>query len=409
MNELEIKIITGLKTGAMTLGDIVGHLGAGKSTIHYALKRLVAEGVVVENKLSPKKISYELSSSVALEEYIAETARGLSDLLLKKKTVQRRTVVFTDSFHLLPEHKRKLENIYDIVEFERSPVRLTDELFELRSRGAHVVVRNDMPKVDEVYLSNNPQLECIINPVIRPQNVDLEACARHKVKFINFSNRNADYCKRAQIEYVVSAFMALYRPLGFASNAVKSGKFDYRDHVGREIKGTKVALIGTYAAFEIGSVLRILGCDVMVVDQNKTGIDPVDCGVSEFSALEEVIQGVDVLIAADSHSYKDFDLGDILARSEKVPEYLILPNESVQYSTSGMRELILSKKIKGLVIDAYPEMYSTGTVRQNPRDFLREIIDFPNVITTPGIWGYTENTYRNSSKYVYEILNNLEL
>ncbi|MEK7530729.1 MAG: NAD(P)-dependent oxidoreductase [Patescibacteria group bacterium] len=401
------KILLAMQQGIQrTLSQLVKDTKLPRSTVYLDVQHLIRGGVVKTIRLSPRKVQYRLASRAELEAVFAKTAEGIESLVLKGASTKP-LLVFTDSYVLPEQYLAPLRSKYSIKTYETSPNFLDAELFELRSRGAQVVVSFDGPGIHDTYLTSQPQLEHIVVPTMVYNNVDLGACVRHGVEIHKFNYETQFYAKHTKTEYIVSAILSMLRPIHVANAAVKSGKFSFRDHLGEELYGKKVGIIGIANPSEITAILTMLGCEVFIAKPKRKNSKPDDYGVVKFQTEEDVYDYVDIFIV-DTDVEEHYNLEALLKRDSK-PKHIIILTPVVKFSADTMRQLILSKKVKGLILDALPNMFETRIFDKDPQQALRQIVNFPNVILTPELSFLTHQSLARSYQYTFDMLYNLKI
>jgi phosphoglycerate dehydrogenase-like enzyme len=184
------------------------------------------------------------------------------------------------------------------------------------------------------------------------------------------------------------------------------GRFKYSDFKAKEIKGKKVGVVGVkHEGKAILPVLEALQARLFVSDPDGTGTNPEELGVGEFYSVEEIFEKAEIVIFPEEYNFS-LDISKFL-NGRMSPEYLLLLSATVTYDLDSLRNLVLKGKLKGILIDYFPEVFKV--FKDFPHSQYRKIMYLPNVLITPEIGFYTEESIQKNHKQVYEILMNLEV
>jgi hypothetical protein len=97
---------------------------------------------------------------------------------------------------------------------------------------------------------------------------------------------------------------------------------------------------------------------------------------------------------------------DELLQLPRIPEYLVICPELVHYSPSIVREQFLNGRMKGLVVDALPDMSRRRLFDRNVQETMRDIVNLPGVYITPELSVTSRAAEARRHEFVFEILMN---
>jgi phosphoglycerate dehydrogenase-like enzyme/predicted transcriptional regulator len=403
----EKEIINFLKEhGSSTLGELSKSLEKNRSSIYYQLEALIEKEIVVKDELSERNIYYSLQEKEVLKKFINQEKDRLTNLFLNKEPSDKKLkLVFSDDY-VLPENMlKKLSDKYEIKTFPNSPQYLSEDLLLYRAKEAEILVNSYSAKIDQSTLKQFDNLKAIVSTTISLNFIDTEACKKMGIDVYGLS-REDNYKESARREFAIAALFALLRPIHQSTRDIKMGRFKYSDFKAKEIKGKKVGVVGVkHEGKAILPVLEALQARLFVSDPDGTGTNPEELGVGEFYSVEEIFEKAEIVIFPEEYNFS-LDITKFL-NEQMSPEYLLLLSATVTYDLDSLRNLVLKGKLKGILIDYFPEVFKV--FKDFPHSQYRKIMYLPNVLITPEIGFYTEESIQKNHKQVYEILMNLEV
>ena len=405
-SKLEKQIIEFLKKNnnkIFNLKSLSEEFNLWKTTIFYAIKKLISEWIILENKKSIKNISYSLAWNKEINNFIERKINIYKDILVQKDLNKKQKLVFVWHYFLENFQLEKLKEKFEIIIFEDSPLYLTKEIFLSRAKEADIIVVFDFLKIDEEIFKKCKNLKTIVSWYLDTSNIDSEIAKKYWVNIFSLNYEN-NYKKSARREFIFASLFYLLRPINYAHSDVKVGRFDYRNLISSEISWKTIWIVWIkYNTLELVSIFRLFWANVIVSNPDNLKKNPSEFWLNKFYNLSETFSLSDVIIFSEEYN-KEINLDKYL-NQEKIPEYFLFLSYNIKYNLDKIRELIINKKIKWLFIDYFNDVVD---VYNNFLDSeYKKIYNLPNVIITPEIWFYTDNSMKENKNQVYDILKNL--
>ncbi len=255
-----------------------------------------------------------------------------------------------------------------------------------------VIVRN-RTSVDAALLAAAEKLQIVGRLGVGLDNIDQEACQRRNVAVQPATGANA----ATVAEYVITAALALRRPVFWSSESVMSGDWPRPAlSQGRELGGARLGLVG------FGTIARTVAAKARGLDMAVMAHDPA-------------IPASDTAWA--EHGVTPCDLDELLATADVVSLHVPL--------TAGTRNLldgprlaamkagaILINTARGGIVDeaALADKLHTGPLggaaldvfEQEPLPAGSALADAPNLLATPHVAGVTADSNERVSWMIAE-------
>lgn len=240
-------------------------------------------------------------------------------------------------------------------------------------------------QVTAEYLAQFPALKFVLRAGVGLDNIDRAECERRSIKVINSPGANAN----AVAEYVVGAAITSIRQFAIQETALRAGTWRSREHMGAELKGRTLGLIG---CGNVGKAIsrklsswdlkEIIGYDPFLTEEQMTASNIRKCELAEVIAGSDVLS-LHVPLSPDTRHLigaKEFTAmkpGTILinaARGGVVDEFALI-------------EALASGHLGGAVLDVLERepQVDEGLIKAN------------NLILTPHIAGYTHEADKEVS------------
>jgi D-3-phosphoglycerate dehydrogenase len=239
--------------------------------------------------------------------------------------------------------------------------------------------------VDKKYLSKFKKLKFILRAGVGLDNIDLVESKRRGIKVFNAPGSNSN----AVAEYVVLVSLTHLRNIANQISAVEKGEWRDHKYMGGEVKGRTIGIVGC------GAVGKL-------VAKKFSGFEP------------KVILGYDPFVDKEtlmSLGIKKAPLKTILRTADII--CLLVPMNKDTYGMIGHEELrmikngaILINASRGGIINenALIEILNEGKplkvaldVYENEPKVREEFLKFQNIVTTPHIASYTQESQRKMS------------
>ena len=233
-------------------------------------------------------------------------------------------------------------------------------------------------------LGRLPKLKLIATRSVGTDHIDLAACKERGIVVCNVP----DYGSHVIAEHVFALLLSTLRHVREGDERVEGGTFDYHGLRGVTLRGKTLGIIGTgkigrrVAQIAHGFSMKILATD--------------HCRTLELEELLDV-------------QYVPLD--ELLAKSDIITIHVpAIPETDHMISSAAFKQMkdgaILVNTARGSVIDspALVKAIKSGKVRYALLDVLeheknftenKELIAFPNVVSTPHIAFYTDESMHN--------------
>jgi D-3-phosphoglycerate dehydrogenase len=158
--------------------------------------------------------------------------------------------------------------------------------------NADVAICRSGVSIDAAALENNTRLKAIIRAGVGTDNIDKPAATRRGIIVMNTPAANTI----STAEHTMALLLGLSRNLARASASLREGKWDRKAHVGTQLHGKTLGIIGLgrigreVASRAIAFGMQVVGFDSFLAPEKarELGIEPVD-------SLEELLPQVDFL------------------------------------------------------------------------------------------------------------------
>ena len=257
-----------------------------------------------------------------------------------------------------------------------------DDLIE-ECKDAEVISPFIYSKLTKEVIEKLPNLKLIATRSVGYNHIDLETCKGKGITVCNVP----DYGSHVIAEHVFAIFLSAVRHVAEADDRVEAGEFDYHGLRGMALKGKIIGIVGTgKIGSKVAQIANGFGMKILAFDHHKN---------EELSAI-----GV---------SYVTMD--DIFERSDVITLHVPATEETTHMvnakSLSAMKDgVVIINTARGEIIDtkALVDALKSGKVGHALLDVLeheknfeenKELIGMPNVVTTPHIAFYADDSMRN--------------
>ncbi len=251
-----------------------------------------------------------------------------------------------------------------------------------KSVNVHALIVRNKTNVDKELLDTVKDLKVIGRLGVGLDNIDISYCKEKKLPVVVAEGANA----KSVSEYVMMGLLTLFRGTMSSTESILKGKWDRSEHVGSEISGKTLGIIGIgtigrIVAENAGTMgMNLIGNDIEISDDDKIWGDlNIEC-----CSFEDLIQWSDAItlhIPLNQETYNLFSedvfkkmpkgsfiintsRGGIVNESDLL-KYLknrhlggamldVFENEPIKDSTlfSGLKNLILTPHIAGLTVES---------------------------------------------------------
>ncbi|WP_163538789.1 phosphoglycerate dehydrogenase [Gracilibacillus sp. YIM 98692] len=272
---------------------------------------------------------------------------------------------------------READNIEVDVDTNQSADELADKIGQYDA----LLVRSQT-KVTRDIISQAENLKIIGRAGVGVDNIDLSAATEYGIIVVNAPDGNTN----SAAEHTVAMLMSLARKIPQAFVALQNGKWDRKTHVGVELKGKTLGVIGMgrigaeVAARAKGQRMNVIAYDPFLTKEraDKLGID--------FGSVEDVITVADFitvhtpLIKETKHMINK----DAFAKMKDGVRIINCARGGI-IDEDALYEAIKSGKVAGAALDVFEEEPATD----------HRLLELPEVIATPHLGASTVEAQEN--------------
>ncbi|MFH1937150.1 MAG: NAD(P)-dependent oxidoreductase [Bacteroidota bacterium] len=279
-----------------------------------------------------------------------------------------------------------------------------DDFLRIIDQYTGVIIRSKI-RLDREILSRAAKLKFIGRVGSGLENMDVPYALEKGIVCLNSPEGNRD----AVAEHALGMLLSLMNHLNRADREVKSGRWIREGNRGTEIKGKTVGIVG-YGNTGSAFAQRLKGFEANVIsyDKYKTGYSE---GNTRETTLDEIVDSADILSLhvplTDETTYM-VD-ASFLARFKK-PIWLINTSRGKVVRTADLVKALKSGKVLGAALDVleYEESSFEALAQDLPDDY-RYLMEAGNVILTPHIAGWTQESNMKLARVLVEKILNGEV
>lgn len=280
-------------------------------------------------------------------------------------------------------------------EVDYRPTITAKEVYDMVSQYEGIVVRSKVT-IDVDFLAKCSKLEFIARAGAGIDQLDEEAILSRGIKIINAPEGN----RNALAEHMVGMLLSLFHKLHKANMQVRSGIWDREGNRGVELRGKIVAIIGYgHMGSTFAQKLSSFGCKIMAYDISKKGFGNA---IIHEATMSEIFDEADILsmhVPLTLHT-KGMVSMDYIGRFRK-PFYFLNSARGQIMNTQHVVEALKTGKILGACLDVLEnEKFSTYTTQE--KALFEELADFPQVILSPHVAGWTVESYEEISRVLVQ-------
>ena len=307
-------------------------------------------------------------------------------------------VLFIDVVHSVLKERLTTQG-YDCIDVTRD----TKEDVLLALKDACGVVIRSRFSLDKSVLSSAKELRFIARSGSGTENIDLNYCANQGIEVFSSPEGN----RNAVAEHALGFLLALLNNFKRAQVEIESGLWERHTNSGRELSSCVVGIIGCgNNGLAFAQKLISLGVKVLVYDKyikvNKAGVLQVE--------LEELYNQVNVLSFHVPQTKETTFMGrrSFFSRFKKTLIVLNISRGCVIH-TEGLVQAMKEGKIQKAALDVLEyetKSFESFFEKKLPEDFTY-LRSNPNVILTPHVAGWSEESYFKLSNVLAEKIINM--
>ena len=229
-----------------------------------------------------------------------------------------------------------------------------------------------------------PKLKLLCTRSVGFNHIDLDVCRERGITVTNVP----DYGSHVIAEHVFALLLSTLRHIPEADTRVEGGTFDYHGLRGMSLRGKTIGIIGTgkigerVARIAFGFGMRILAFDAY----RKESLEKIQ--KVQYVSFEELLTQSDILtLHVPALPDTKHMINDVALHRMKQGVILVNTARGELIDTPALVSALKGGKIRYAMLD----------VLEHEKNFEenRELISFPNVITTPHIAFYADDSVRN--------------
>ncbi|GAA5416539.1 D-3-phosphoglycerate dehydrogenase [Paraliobacillus ryukyuensis] len=278
------------------------------------------------------------------------------------------------------------DGIYPLREAEKIEVDMITDLTAAQLQEKIVdydaLLVRSQTKVTREIIANGKRLKIIGRAGVGVDNIDLDAATAHGVIVVNAPDGNTN----SAAEHTMAMLMALARKIPQAYHALLQKKWDRKSHVGVELKGKTLGVIGMgrigreVALRAKGQRMKVMAYDPFLTDDKAEQL-----GVSR-GTVEEVVQVADFITVHTPLLKETKHLINTEAFTKmKDGVQLINCARGGIIDEEALYEAIVSGKVAGAALDVFEEEPATD----------HKLLELPQVIATPHLGASTVEAQEN--------------
>jgi D-3-phosphoglycerate dehydrogenase / 2-oxoglutarate reductase len=251
-----------------------------------------------------------------------------------------------------------------------------------------LVLRSRIP-IDDAFMQSAPQLKWIARSGSGLENIDLPSAHARGIQVIHSAEGNRD----AVGEHVIGLTLNLINKMCQANESVKNGHWLREAHRGRELKHMTFGIIGYgIMGSSVAEKLSGFGCQVIAYDKYKTGFG--NARVQEVD-LAHLFQEADVVSLHLPQSSETFHYADAnFFASFSKPIYFLNTARGKNVHSAALLYALQQHHVVAAGLDVLEfEKASLESLDVDDAATLQELMKLPNVLFTPHVAGWTEESY----------------
>ena len=281
---------------------------------------------------------------------------------------------------------------------EKDYISTHSEILEKIDQYFGLVIRSRIP-IDKELLEKAQNLHFVARSGSGLENIDVQSAEERGIKVYSSPEGN----NNAVGEHAVGMLLMLFNKLNTADAEVRKGIWLREENRGLELGARTVGIIGFgNTGSALAKKLSGFGCTILAYDKYKKNYAP---DYVKETSLEELKEKADIIsihlpLSGETNYYID----RLFIESVTSPFYLVNTARGKQVNTADLVESLESGKVKGACLDVleYEKQSLQGLESDLLPDAYSRLIQFPNVVLTPHVAGWTVESYEKLSSVLAE-------
>ena len=229
-----------------------------------------------------------------------------------------------------------------------------------------------------------PKLKLLCTRSVGYNHIDLEACKEKGITVCNVP----DYGSHVIAEHVFALLLSQLRHIEKADQRVEKGEFNYHGLRGMSLRGKTIGIVGTgNIGRKVAEIAHGFGMRILAFDRCRTKELEEQCGV-QYVAINELFEQSDIISLHLVSNEQTFHIiNDVALHRMKKGIILVNTARGELIDTQALISALKGGKIGYALLD----------VLEHEKNFEenKELIGFENVITTPHIAFYADDSMLN--------------
>lgn len=251
-------------------------------------------------------------------------------------------------------------------------------------RGADIISCFIHTRFSRDVLEGVTTLKLLCTRSVGVDHIDLEACRERGIIVCYVP----DYGSHVIAEHVFALLLSTLRHVHEGDVNVEGGAFDYRGLRGMALRGKTIGIVGTgKIGRRVAEIAHGFGMKILAVDQCRTLELETRFGV-RYVSFGDLLEESDIITLHVPASKETTYMVDAAAFSRMKPGVVLVNTARGELiDSTALLAALRSGKVAYALLD----------VLEHERNFEenRELIDHPNVVTTPHIAFYADESMRN--------------
>lgn len=264
------------------------------------------------------------------------------------------------------------------------PEKLQDKGIPEQCKDAEVISCFIYSQFQKEDLDSLPNLKLICSRSVGYDHIDLDECKKRNIVVCNVP----DYGSHVIAEHVFALLLSALRHVSEADERVEGGTFDYHGLRGMALRRKTLGIIGTgKIGRRVAQIAHGFGMDIIANDRCQV-MELIDLLGMKYVSLEELFERSDIIT--------------LHIPALKETEHII----NAEAFTKMRDGVVLVNTARGSLIDSHAllDALKSGKVSHALLDVLeheqnfqenKELIEHPNVVSTPHIAFYADDSMRN--------------
>lgn len=319
---------------------------------------------------------------------------------LKPETkMKTKKILHIDSNHPLLIPALEKLGIQNDIDFTSSKSEIEKKIKDYQG----IIIRSRF-KIDKTFIDKAVNLEFIARVGAGLESIDCEYAISKKIKLISSPEGNAN----AVGEHTIGMLLSLFNKLNAAHQDIQTGNWNREANRGLELEGKTIGIIG-YGNMGKSFAKKLKGFDCTVLFYDIQG--NLSDGNAKQVSLQELQQKADIVSLHtpwNENTDKLVDANFIDAMSK--PFWFINTARGNSVVTTDLVQGLQKGKVLGAALDVleYENLsFENLFTAQNTPAALQYLLTSKNVLLSPHIAGWTQESHKKLSEVIVQKIKNL--